>query len=145
MCFRGSPGNFKQILFLEFFFFFFSKFFFAQNFFSPLKTIFPLSIFYAFLDVLCHPECSKNFSPKIFLGEARCHTMLPSISSFHSKSRTVKILKNLDSSENRDTCGKNWLKSKLGQSKSFPCLTAYYSCQCCSPCQTRIDTNHGCQ
>ena len=24
------------------------------------------SIFYTFLDVLCHPECSKKFSPKMF-------------------------------------------------------------------------------
>ncbi len=46
------------------------------------KKIFPLSLFYAFLDVLCHPECSKKFLPKIFLGEARHDTMLQSISSF---------------------------------------------------------------
>ncbi len=46
------------------------------------KKIFPLSLFYAFLDVLCYPECLKKFSPKIFLGEARRDTMLPSISSF---------------------------------------------------------------
>ncbi len=39
-------------------------------------------MFYVFLDVLCHPECSKKCLPKIFLGEARRDTMLPSISSF---------------------------------------------------------------
>ena len=27
------------------------------------KKFFPVSLFYAFLDVLCHPECSKKFSP----------------------------------------------------------------------------------
>ncbi len=69
-------------------------FFYFQNFFSPkifyLQKSFPLSIFYAFLDVLCHPECSKKFSPqicfslKIFLDEARHDTMLPSISSLRS-------------------------------------------------------------
>ncbi len=73
MWFLGSSGNFKQLLFLEFFFF--------QNFFFTSKKIFPLSIFYTFLDVLYHPECSKKFSPKIFLGEAKRDTMLPSISS----------------------------------------------------------------
>ncbi len=30
------------------------------------------------------PECSKKFSPKIFLGEARHDTMPPSISSFRT-------------------------------------------------------------
>ncbi len=40
--------------------------FFFQNFFFTSKKIFPLSIFYAFLDVFCHPECSKNFLPKMF-------------------------------------------------------------------------------
>ncbi len=62
--------------------FFPPKIFFHPKFFFTSKKIFPLSIFYAFLDVLCHPECSKFFLPKIFLGEARHDTMLPSISSF---------------------------------------------------------------
>ena len=30
------------------------------------KKIFPLSLFYAFLDVLCHLECSKKILPKNF-------------------------------------------------------------------------------
>ncbi len=80
--------------------FFYPKFFFTQNFFHLIfffiqifffnsKKIIPLSLFYAFLDVLCHLECSKKFSPKIFLGEARRDTMLPSISSFLSISRML--------------------------------------------------------
>ena len=48
--------------------------FFFQNFFSPKiiftsKFCFPVSLFYAFLGVLCHPECSKKFSSKIFLDD----------------------------------------------------------------------------
>ncbi len=73
-------------------FFFHPKFFSTQNFFSPPKKISPLSLFYVFLDVLCHPECSKKFSPKIFLGEARRDTMLPSISSFISLSSGIALL-----------------------------------------------------
>ena len=71
-------------------FFFHPKLFFIQNcfssqfFFLPLKKFSHFHFFNAFLDVLCYPECSKNFSPKIFLGEARHDTMLPSISSFHN-------------------------------------------------------------
>ena len=60
-------GNFKQLSFLE------KKFiylFILKNFFFTSKTIFPRSLFYAFLDVSCHPECSKNtFHPKIFFNE----------------------------------------------------------------------------
>ena len=73
--FLGSSSNFKQLWFSEFFFLF-------QNFFPPPKKFSHFHFFYAFLDVLCYPECSKNFSPKIFLGEARRDTMLLSISSF---------------------------------------------------------------
>ena len=65
-------------------FFFFTQNFFHPKFFFTSKKIFPLSIFYAFLDILCCPECSKKFSPKFFLGEARRDTMLPSTSSFTS-------------------------------------------------------------
>ena len=87
-----------QIFFYPNFFFFHPKMFFIQIFFSPkiffdpnffpskffftFKKNFQLSLFYVFLDVLCHPECSKKFSPQMFLGEARRDTMLPSISSF---------------------------------------------------------------
>ena len=41
-------------------------FFIPIFFFSPPKNFFLLSLFYAFLDILCHPECSKNFHPKFF-------------------------------------------------------------------------------
>ncbi len=59
-----TPQNF----FSPKFFFFHPKFFFTQNcfsskFFFTSKKIFPLSLFYAFLDVSCYPEC---FSPQIF-------------------------------------------------------------------------------
>ncbi len=57
--------------------------FFSPNFFTSIFFL-SLSLFYAFLHVLCHPECS--FSPQTVLqwavGEARHNTMLPSISSF---------------------------------------------------------------
>ncbi len=71
-------------------FHFWKKKIFLPKFFFTSKKIFPFSLFYKFLDVLCQPECSRNFLPKIFLGEARRDTMLPSISSFltwmeHSK------------------------------------------------------------
>ena len=62
------------------------------NFFFTYKKIFPLSLFYAFLDISCHPECSKNFHPKFlfpqnfsaisYMGEARRDSMLPSILVF---------------------------------------------------------------
>ena len=42
----------------------FQDFFFTQN--STSKKIFPLSLFYAFLDVSCHPECSKILFTQIF-------------------------------------------------------------------------------
>ncbi len=42
---------------------------FSPNFFSPPKKIFSLSLFYAFLAVLCHPECSIFFHPKFFSNE----------------------------------------------------------------------------
>ena len=63
--FLGSSGNFKQLSFSENSFFF-------QNFFLPkiffhLQNNFPSFSFYAFLDVLCYPECSKILSPKIFI------------------------------------------------------------------------------
>ena len=71
-----------------------------QNFFHlkilfHLQKVFPLSLFCTFLGVSCHPQCSKKkitqnfFSLKIFLGEARHDTMLPSISSFLSSIRKV--------------------------------------------------------
>ena len=60
---------------------------------TPTRTF----TFYAFLDVLCHPECSKNFSLQFFFtqfisGEVRRDTMLPSISS--SPRRVGKPLRN---------------------------------------------------
>ncbi len=52
---------------------FFFKFFFYPNFFSPPK--FSHFHFFAFLDVSCHPECSK----KIHKMSCGCDTMIPSI------------------------------------------------------------------
>ena len=46
-------------------FFFHPNFFFIQFFFFTSKK-FSHSLFYAFLDVFCQPECSKKFSPKMF-------------------------------------------------------------------------------
>ncbi len=91
MWFLGSSGNFKRLWFSRKNGGFLQNFYqnFIQNVFFTSKKKFPLSLFfYAFLDVSYHPECSKKFSPqiffssKIFLGEARRDTMLPSISSF---------------------------------------------------------------
>ncbi len=56
--------------------FFFQMFFFTQNIFSPPKKFFSLSLFYAFLDVSCHPECSNS------VGEVGRETMPPSILVF---------------------------------------------------------------
>ena len=43
---------------------------------SVSQKIFLLSIFYVFLDILCHLECLKKFSPKIFWvkqGATQCY------------------------------------------------------------------------
>ena len=73
----------KNFFFSQFFFFFFQP----KNFFHLQKMFLP-SLFYIFLDALCHPECSKKISPQNFLqwavGEARRDTMLPSYK--HSRS-----------------------------------------------------------
>ena len=56
MCFLGSSGNCEQLSFLDFF----SPNFFFFFFFFTSKIFFSLSLFYAFLDVLCHPEWVKQ-------------------------------------------------------------------------------------
>ncbi len=68
---------FSRALLLE------SQFFFSSNFFSPPKN-FPTFISACFMPSWVFKKCSPQifFPSKIFLGEARSDTMLPSISSF---------------------------------------------------------------
>ena len=55
----------KKKIFFLFKIFFHSKFFLSKIFFTSTK-IFPLSLFYTFLDVSCHPDCLKRFLPQMF-------------------------------------------------------------------------------
>ncbi len=65
----GSPTTTARSILSNFCFLFFSKFFHPKFFFTS-KKIFPLSLFYAFLDISCHPKYTKKnpkTSPQIFL------------------------------------------------------------------------------
>ena len=88
--FLGSSGNFKQLLFLEKQFFFFSKFFFHLQ--KNFPTFNSLCISRCFMPswVLKKTFTQNFFSLKIFLGQERRDTMLPSISSFRVEVPTTQ-------------------------------------------------------
>ena len=58
MWFLGVPGVFLSTFCFQNLYFFFQNLFHPNIFFTS-KKLFPLSLIYAFLDVSCHPECSK--------------------------------------------------------------------------------------
>ena len=70
----------SNFCFWNFFFFVSKYFFFHPKFFFTSKDF----LTFTFLDVLCHPECSKNFHPKFVWVKQGTTQCLPSISRFSS-------------------------------------------------------------